>query len=125
MATLLLYLLALQVKHVIIDYVLQTQEQIHNKGTYGNWVGFTHSLEHAFGTFFITVAFMLFGLDSVSISLLIGITLLDLVVHYNVDWFKMNFGCKDMTNKLFWWHLGMDQFAHQATYLLIAFILFC
>jgi hypothetical protein len=120
MASLLLCLLFLQVKHVVIDYVLQTQEQIHNKGTFGNWAGFTHSLEHGFGTLFVLLVFA----HQQPISLLFGIAVADTLVHYIIDWTKMNFGCKDMTNKLFWWHLGIDQFSHQVTYLLIAFILF-
>lgn len=120
MASLLLCLLFLQVKHVIIDYVLQTQEQIHSKGTFGNWTGFTHSLEHGIGTALVVAAF---GYD-LPLSLLIGIPVADTLIHYFIDWTKMNFGCKDMSNKLFWWHLGIDQFSHQVTYLLIAFILF-
>lgn len=117
MVSLILCLLFLQVKHVIIDYVLQTQDQIHRKGTYGDWVGFTHSLQHGIGTLGVVA---IFGRD-LSPLLFIGIPVLDTILHYNIDWTKMNFGCKDMSNKLFWWHLGIDQFAHQVTYLFIAF----
>ena len=121
MASLLLFLLCLQIKHVLIDYVLQTQEQIHNNGTFGNWVGFTHSLEHGLGTLLVV---LMFGYADAPLSLLFGIPLMDVFVHYVIDWTKMNFGCKDMSNKLFWWHMGIDQFSHQVCYLLYAFILF-
>lgn len=120
MALLLAFLLCLQIKHVLIDYVLQTQEQIHNKGTFGNWAGFTHSLEHGIGTALITFVFFM----DAPVLLLIGIPLADVLIHYAIDWTKMNFGCKDMSNKLFWWHLGIDQFSHQVCYLGYAFILF-
>jgi uncharacterized membrane protein len=120
MASLLLFLLCLQIKHVLIDYVLQTQEQIYNKGTFGNWSGFTHSLEHGLGTLIVIV---ILAYDA-PLLLLIGIPVADVLIHYVIDWTKMNFGCKDMSNKLFWWHLGIDQFSHQVTYLVIAFILF-
>lgn len=120
MVLLFLCLLFLQVKHVVIDYVLQTQEQIHNKGTFGNWAGFTHSLEHGIGTAIVLLVFA----PHDSILLLFGIAVADIFIHYGIDWTKMNFGCKDMSNKLFWWHLGIDQFSHQVCYLVYAFILF-
>lgn len=120
MVSLFLCLLFLQVKHVVIDYVLQTQDQIHSKGKFGNWTGFTHSLEHGIGTAVV----LLLCMPHASLPLLFGIAISDVFVHYIIDWTKMNFGCKDMSSKLFWWHLGIDQFSHQVTYLVIAFILF-
>jgi len=49
--------------------------------------------------------------------------LIDLVVHYHVDWLKVKFGSKDITNPQYWREFGADQLAHQLTYLLFAYLL--
>jgi len=46
----LIVLIWLQVKHWIVDFVLQSDAQIKGKGIYGNRIGISHSLEHVIGT---------------------------------------------------------------------------
>jgi ribulose 1,5-bisphosphate carboxylase large subunit-like protein len=45
---------------------------------------------------------------------------MDMVIHYHVDWAKMNinkkYGWKADTHEAFWILLGLDQLAHAATY---------
>jgi Protein of unknown function (DUF3307) len=111
------YLALLQFKHWYIDFVLQTDAMVKGKGIYGNLMGMLHSGQHAFATFLITVLitnwyFALF------------IAALDFATHYHIDWVKMNYGNRDITNPLFWNHLGLDQMAHQIVYLILAAILF-
>ena len=53
---------------------------------------------------------------------IISLSLLDFIAHYHIDWCKMNYGNRDITTPAFWNHLGLDQMAHQVTYLLIAYL---
>jgi hypothetical protein len=48
---------------------------------------------------------------------------IDFVLHYHIDWAKMNWGNRDMQNPKFWAHLGLDQLAHYLTYLIIVWML--
>jgi hypothetical protein len=115
--TVLLVLVFLQFKHWYIDFVNQTDDEVKCKGIYLNWVGIKHSLKHGIGTI-LCVFFATFYLD---IALILG--LLDFVIHYHIDWIKMNYGCKDITKKSFWSHLGLDQMLHHLTYIGIAIII--
>lgn len=103
----LILLIAFQIKHLICDYFLQFPRHFMNKGTYGKWGGFEHAGIHGIGTF-----------------LLLGpvAACFDFVIHYHIDWAKMKIGAvkgwKPDNNK-FWWALGIDQFAHHITYILL------
>jgi hypothetical protein len=48
------------------------------------------------------------------------IAVVDGLIHYHVDWIKMNYGENDMSNPQFWNHLGLDQLAHSLAYVFIA-----
>jgi hypothetical protein len=100
----------LQLKHFLVDWVLQTQYQIDNKGRYLHPGGLTHSIQHGL---FTAAIFMLFGSQN---SFTAG--LLDFVLHYHIDWLKVNVS-KGLTpaDKRFWVLMGADQLAHQLTYL--------
>jgi len=50
MATVLLILLLLQIKHLIVDWCWQPAYEWQNKGTYGHWGGIRHALKNAIGT---------------------------------------------------------------------------
>jgi len=106
----ILYLLiAFQVKHLLCDYFLQFPRHFTVKGTYGKWGGIEHALIHALGTLLL--------LNPIA-------ALIDFVVHYHIDWAKMKLGAvkgwKPDNNK-FWWALGVDQFAHHITYILLIY----
>lgn len=109
----LVILALLFIKHYLVDFVLQTQEEIDNKGKFFKWKGFKHSLKHGLLTAFVLY---LTPLPAVIISFL---AIFDMVVHYLIDWIKMNYGNKDIKTKQFWNHLGLDQLAHQLTYIFI------
>jgi hypothetical protein len=102
----------LQLKHWYVDFVNQTPDEVANKGTYGNWAGLMHSIKHGLATIVVLSYFI-----TVPWALILG--LIDFVVHYHVDWAKMNYGNRDITTKQFWNHLGLDQMAHQITYIAI------
>ena len=108
------YLALLFTKHFLVDFKWQTDAMVQGKGIYGNPDGINHSFEHALFTVWITF-WCTFNLP---VALVLG--LIDGVIHYHVDWVKMNYGCRDITNKLFWEHLGLDQLAHALTYIGLA-----
>ena len=121
MISIVTLLLLLQIKHLIIDWFWQPPYEFMNKGTYGHWGGIRHALKHAWGTF---VCLIFFHLGAFQI---IGIFALDYLLHYHIDWAKMNLNAKfSLTPKdeKFWWLVGLDQFLHQLTYLLIAGMIF-
>jgi len=105
----------LQIKHYVIDYVLQTQSQIERKGVYGDLVGMSHSLLHGVGTLVIFTVYSCLGMGIV-------LGLMDFLIHYHIDWAKMRYGTKDKSTKAFWNELGLDQLAHQLTYLMLLWV---
>ena len=115
----LLLVAALQVKHFICDGPLQTRAMVEAKGHYGRPLGLLHSLIHAVGTVLVLAGF---GFSATPV-LLLG--LLDLAIHYHVDFSKENVVRKagwTPAQAYFWWALSADQMAHQLTYLLIAWL---
>lgn len=104
------------IKHWVMDFVVQTQAEIANKGTYGNADGIVHSLKHGVGTFAV---FCLFVADW-PFAVVVGV--IDMFIHYHIDWIKMRFGTKDMHTPQFWRQFGLDQLAHALTYIGLVWI---
>lgn len=113
---LLLILVLLQIKHWYIDFVNQSMEEVNSKGIYGNRLGIWHSAKQGIGTVFC----ILFVTGFPFFSVVLGI--LDAIVHYHVDWAKMNWGNRDIKTPQFWTHLGLDQMIHQLTYIGIVYL---
>jgi hypothetical protein len=116
----ILILTLLFLKHFIIDFPLQNKYQWSNKGTYGHMGGILHAGLHGIGTLLCLVFFVdpLFAVIIAS---------LDCVIHYHIDWAKMNInkkmGWAPTTHEQFWWLLGLDQLLHSLTYIAIAGII--
>lgn len=113
----MLYLLFwLFTKHFIVDFLLQTKYQWSNKGKYGHPGGLLHAGLHGMGTALVAAFFGPF----------LAVALMDAVVHYHVDWAKVNVNAKmgwgPTTSEKFWWLLGADQYVHTLTYVLIAWM---
>lgn len=108
-------MLLLQVKHFVIDFLLQTKYQWSNKETYGHSGGLIHALLHGIGTF-LCIAIAILDIPSAII-----LSFADIVIHYHIDWAKMNINKKmtwgSTTHEQFWWLLGLDQLLHQVTYI--------
>ena len=100
-------------KHWYIDFVDQSMEEVNGKGIYGNWPGIRHSVKHGVGTLIV------FGLVGESVIGAVILAMIDGLLHYHIDWAKMNWGNRDIQTPAFWAHLGLDQFAHQLVYLLL------
>jgi hypothetical protein len=113
-------LLVLQLKHYVFDYVLQTPYQFMNKGTYGHPGGFVHAGLHALGTI------LCFLVIPPSWGLGIAIIVGEFIVHYHVDWMKELFQRRanyTTADAGYWRIYGVDQLAHQLTYLVIVWLL--
>lgn len=119
--TVLWLLFALMTKHFIVDFPLQAfPYQYNNKGTYGHPGGLLHSGLHVAGTY-LAVYWFTNPITAMWIALLDG------VIHYHIDWAKMNinkkFGWGPTTHEQFWSLLGLDQYLHMLTYIGLVVIL--
>ena len=116
MTTILLVMVMLQIKHLIVDWCWQPPYEWQNKGTYGHWGGIRHSLKNSVGT---AMCFLPFFSLTTSLVVLVA----DFVIHYHVDWAKMNInrikGWGATTHSQFWALTGLDQFMHQITYIML------
>ena len=117
----LLLLLLLQIKHWYADFVLQTYMQTVKKGVWLHPVGISHSLEHTY-TSMIALLIGSFFLPINPITI-IAICLVEGILHYLIDFVKVKYGSKDTTKPRFWTEFGLDQLAHQTTYLIMVAIL--
>ena len=113
----ILLLVLLQVKHFIVDFVLQTQEEVEHKGTYLDWRGVKHSVKHGLGTLLVLVSI------GASFEFSWVYCAADFLIHYHIDWLKMN-ATRNLTpaDTAFWTWLGFDQALHQLTYLVLVAI---
>ena len=112
----LFLLILFQIKHWYIDFVDQTEEEIKHKSLYLNWIGVKHSLKHGVGT--LLCLWTVTGWDYVEYAFFVAV--IDFILHYHIDWAKMNYGNRDITTHQFWNHLGLDQMAHQLCYIAYA-----
>lgn len=127
----LLFLFLLNVKHLFVDFYLQDELMVKGKAIYGDWDGILHSVQHFLGTWVVTLAFVHFVVPELLLgasllfimSIVFGIPALDGIIHYHIDWLKMQME-RDVKKKEFWTALGCDQFLHQSTYIVLAMILF-
>lgn len=120
---LFLFLILLQIKHWYVDFVNQTNEEVVSKGIYGDRAGINHSAKQGIGTF-LAVLFVA-GFPYIAWAGILGG--IDFVLHYHIDWAKININKKyhyTVQDKQFWMWLGLDQLAHQVTYLALAWMMF-
>lgn len=116
----MLFLLTLlTVKHFVFDFLYQPPYQWQNKGTYGHWGGLVHSGQHMLASFVILLFFA-------SVPLAALIALGEFIIHYHMDWFKMNLnkrkGWTATTHSEFWILTGFDQFVHSLTYIGMTYV---
>ncbi|HSI25004.1 MAG TPA: DUF3307 domain-containing protein [Methylotenera sp.] len=114
-------LFLLFIKHFICDFPLQANPWMYrNKGTYMHPGGIAHASIHGLGTLLVLAPFI--GSASV---LYAGI---DLLVHYHIDWAKMNvskrYDLQPNNSERFWILLGFDQLLHHITYFMIVYFAF-
>lgn len=107
-------LFALQIKHFIGDFLVQTQYMSANKGRFLHPGGLYHAAIHAGLT--LTLLNGCLSMSWITTS----IVLFEFVFHYFVDFGKVNLNNKlGLTTNvpLYWSLLGFDQLLHQLSYL--------
>lgn len=113
-------LFGLCTKHFILDFICQGPFQYLNKGEYGHPGGLLHSGLQALGTLLV---FFVLGCPFFW-AFMLGV--LDGVIHYHIDWAKIKinkrFDLRPDNSEKFWWLLGLDQYLHYLTYLLLVLI---
>ena len=122
MLEILAVLLSIQVKHWYADFCIQTYAQTVRKGIYKDPVGISHSVDHTWSSLVVLLIVSFF--TTINVALIIPLCFIEGILHYHIDWFKVHFGCKDLTKPLFWNQFGLDQLAHQLTYLGMVIALF-
>ena len=117
----LLLLLFLQVKHWYADFKIQTYMQTVKKGVWLDPIGISHSMEHMVASMIsLFVCSIFVKLNPVTV---LWLCVVEGILHYIIDYIKVKYGCKDNTKPLFWNQFGLDQLAHQTTYLGMVWIL--
>jgi hypothetical protein len=114
-------MLILQVKHCYADFYLQTYMQTVKKGVWLHPVGISHTLDHMYCSLIGLMLFSLFV--TLNPFIIIWTVVVEGIVHYVVDYSKVKYGCKDNTKPIFWTQFGLDQLAHQATYIGMIWVL--
>lgn len=113
-------LLALELKHFICDFVIQSEYQVRTKGIYGHMGGFLHSGLHILGTI---PALLILGADLKAMAILLAA---EFVIHYHADWSKIAVDKRTqwgMDDQRYWIMFGVDQLIHQLTYIGILFVM--
>jgi Protein of unknown function (DUF3307) len=108
-------------KHFICDFPLQSFPWMYrNKGTYLHWGGIVHASIHALGSLIVLAPFI--GGQAFIYALI------DMLVHYHIDWAKMNishnYNLKADNSEWFWILLGFDQWLHHLTYFALVYFIF-
>jgi hypothetical protein len=114
----LVLLLLFQIKHWYADFKIQTYMQTVKKGVWLDPVGISHTLDHGWGTLVLLLIFSLF--HPIGAVTIVAVAVIEGIYHYLIDYTKVKYGCKDNTKPLFWNQFGLDQLAHQTSYLAIA-----
>ena len=115
----LLVLAGLQTKHFAADFLLQTERMRREKGLYGRAGGLWHSLVHVMGSAIVLLPTV--GPTAPLAAVLVG----EGAAHYHIDWSKERIGRRQglaMQSEGFWRLFGLDQLAHQFTYLVMLFV---
>ena len=113
-SVLLIALILLQIKHFLADYYWQADWMLEQKAQYGRLGGIAHASLHAILSLPALVV-AAGGWD----SLLAVILFAEFLLHYHIDWYKLKLRDQrkaENTDRFFWLLVGLDQLAHQLTY---------
>lgn len=109
----------LMVKHYFADFVLQPQWMLNAKGRLDVPGGYAHAALHAAGTG-IVLAFC-----GIELVVALAIMAVEAVVHFALDYskdFYTRHSDVDRNPARYWQLHGLDQLAHQMTYVIIAWV---
>lgn len=117
--TLLILMLLFEIKHLLADFIWQSGWMVHNKGSYGHPGGIAHAGMHSL----LTVPVLIW--TPLTVLTVLAIAAAEFVLHYHIDWTKdrlLHRWEQTPQQKGFWALTGLDQFAHQATYVAILWL---
>jgi hypothetical protein len=117
----LLLLLLLQIKHWYADFKIQTYMQTVKKGVWLDPIGMTHTRDHMLASLVVLLIFSFF--HPIAPLTMLALVAAEGVYHYLIDYTKVKYGSKDSTTPLYWNQFGLDQLAHQLTYLGMVWII--
>jgi hypothetical protein len=109
---------SLLIKHYLADFVLQPKWMLVGKGRLSAPGGYAHAAVHAAGSGFLLAACGVTG--PLVATLMAG----ELLVHYFIDFAKDRISERSQVEhspKLYWQLHGLDQLAHQMTYVVITY----
>ncbi|MEQ9695649.1 DUF3307 domain-containing protein [Shimia sp. SDUM112013] len=115
----LLLFAALQIKHLLADFYFQTMWMMDGRDRYFHLGRTCHAGVHVAFSAVILLAF------STPLPLLVGIVVLEWVLHFHIDWWKAGQNkSKGWTpaDAAFWRALGVDQTLHHLCYILMVWI---
>lgn len=122
----LILLLLFQIKHLVVDWLWQPPYEYLNKGTWLHPGGLQHAAKHLAATYIVLALAALVLHMPIHVGVGWLLATLDGVVHYLIDWSKMNINKRyqltPTNSENFWRLVGVDQFLHQATYIAIVFL---
>lgn len=119
----LIFLIAFQIKHLRMDYHMQTPYMYENKGKATGWIEplALHASYHATATYGLLLVWHLYSENTMSWWMGLLIAGFDFITHFGVDRWKAT--QKDTpADKRFWLNLGWDQFWHHVVGLIIVFV---
>ena len=114
-------LVLFQLKHYIADFHWQSGWMLKTKGRYGHPGGLAHAGLH--GALSLPVLLLTAPWDPALFAVLL---LAEMALHYHIDWIKVLAVDRrgiDEDNPAYWHLLGLDQMAHQLTYLAMLAVL--
>jgi hypothetical protein len=106
-----------QIKHWYADFKIQTYMQTVKKGVWLDPIGISHTADHIWTTLVVLMIFNFF--HPLNAFVIVFIAIAEGIYHYMIDYTKVKYGCKDNTKPQFWNQFGLDQLAHQTSYLAI------
>ena len=110
-------------KHFVCEFVLQTNYQAQNKGTYGHPAGLIHAAITITGTF---VALILTP-HSIGGETIVWILASEAIIHYHQDWAKIKLSNAigiEVLSERFWRAFGADQYLHFLFYIFVYWYIF-
>jgi len=86
-----------------------------------NPIGISHTLDHMYCSL---IAILIFSfLVPINPFSILFVVFIEGITHYLIDFSKVKYGSKDNTKPIFWTQFGLDQLAHQFTYVWMIWVL--
>jgi hypothetical protein len=112
-------LIGLQLKHFVADFLLQPGWILAGKGDIRLPGGYAHAGIHAVFTAIVL------AIAGVPVGTIATIMIIEFVLHYGLDYAKVHYSKNvdiSAQAKRYWGLFGVDQLAHQITYMVIGYV---